>query len=956
MPQTTKSVDTISRLVEDMQSRLPSEPPRSLCELRLSKSEYDNLCLWAKERLTRSMIRLSGWRAGAIILILITEVARREAIGHRLWPIVAEKFSDDVRRLLFPNNHPSADLKQWIQQAVRHLNLRHVFDDDEKQGWYITTHLQFGIAAHGFRARLPEWLCGQYTPDSVRRLLIGDLASESFQDLWQALRFYRRDWIAEEELRLIIEKSPWVLAEWQDDLVRLAREKLHLIDFEEGSESDELPTPDLVQDVEVEWEYDVGPKFKCKLADLEQLELIAPHYHLMVDETALLSLFRQHDGTYRADSNQVEFSASVPLVYLNLIDPVGEVHHSQLVHLWDSSADVNVFNLSSGKKVDSECDQMSESRSYFFILQPDLRLEPSSDTWVRLTGSSPRIAVLLDKNWDSSSTRVVMSDGTVLWSPQVRTAPLRQAEPQQLQHVSVQPVNHTDTISIGDSVTTVIKGVPEGFHVAYVRYCGRPLTFDPHTNELSKLIIAPEDANAGLVFSIGVCRLGVRNGEITHLRRSLDAVVVGTARVSEAGWEAIQSRSVITSRECRESSFRVYLPNKSDITKVALMEGPRLLKWLGQRAAPLGRVHGIGAPLVVRSQPYNCDSELLTIARGCTNGGIIKGVEFEHDGAESLQIQLTRPLELSTEHCVIAWPCGDHNEPLMIDPQNITSSDSRRTWSVVSSPCGVGKKSIVAISFKGRWLGSATADDPLNLLHSLADFSQNKHLVASLVRWFRLPILLSDQGRDVPTFANFAHKCPDAVLTAWISAEGLPHSLKHDEGFDRHQVESVQLRDLYLGWIPDSNQVSQIIEALGTNEQDPLGDVVIKLLLELPLVTGHIMKHWLADVGPPQNMPLKFYLDKVLRPQFGQKLNKSGKSNRMQDSDPLSRAASNMNVGPNASADEFFVKNAIADPAISTLSGHTLTGIEKSNLAVAMQLAPFRQYLASRVLDEIEKG
>lgn len=955
MPHKAKIVDTIASLVEHIQARLPSEVPRSLCELRLSESDYENLCLWAKEQLTRGMIRPSGWKAGAIIFNLISEVARREAVGHRLWPIVADKFSDDARRFLFPNNHPSADLKRWIQQAARHLDLRHVFDEDEAQGWYITTHLQFGFAAHGFRTRLPEWLCGQNTPDSVRRLLIGNLASESFRDLWQALRFYRRDWIAEEELRSIIEKSPWVLPEWQDDLVRLSREKLHLIDFEEGSESDELPTPDLVQNMQIEWRFGKDPKYKCSLADLKPLELIASHYHLVVDETVLLSLFRQHDGSYRADPTEIEFPASAPQVPLKLVDPEGEVHHSQLVHLWDSSADVNVFDLSSGEKVDTESGQMSASKRYLLILQPDLRLEPSSDTWVRLTGASPRIAVLLEKNWDHSSTQVVMSDGTVLWSPRLRSAPLRRPEPQQLQHVSVQPVNRAETVSIGDTVSTIIRGIPDGYEVGYVRYCGRPLTFDPETHKLSRLTIAPEDANSGLVFSIGIRHLGEDSAEITHLRRTLDAGVVGTARASATGWEPIQSRSVITSRECRENSFRVHLPNESDGTKVALMEGPRLLKWLGQRAAPLGRVHGMGAPLVVRSQPYNCDSELLTIARGCTNGGIIKDVEFEHDGAETVQIHLTRPLEVSADHCVIAWPCGDANEPLMIDSHNITSSDNRRTWSVLSSPCGVGEKSIVAISFKGRWLGSATAGDTLNLLHSLTDFTQNKHLVASLVRWFRLPVLLSDRGRDFPAFAEFAHSCPDAVLAAWIGAEGLPHSLKHDEGFDRRQVESVQLRDLYLGWIPDSHQVSQIVDVLGTNEQDPLGDAVIKLLLELPLVTGHIMKHWLADVGTPQNVPLNLYLN-ILRTQFGQKLIKNGRASGGQDVDPLVRAASNMNVGPKASADEFFVKNAIADPAVATLTGHTLTGIEKNNLAVAMQLAPFRQYLASRVLDEIERG
>ncbi len=950
----TSAVEKLSKLVDEMQAELPREGPRSLCELRLGQSDYDTLCLWAKEHLTRRTICRSGWKAGAIVFKLIAEVARREAIGHRLWPIVAEKFSDDVRRFLFPNNHPSADLKCWIQQAAQNLDLRNVFDDDEAQSWYITTHLQFGFAAHGLRMRLPEWLCGQNTPDAVRRLLFGDLASESFRDLWQALRFYRRDWIAEEELRSIIQKSPWVLPEWENDLVRLSREKLHLVDFEEGSESDEIPAPDLVEGVRFGWLFGADPTFKCALAELKPLELIASHYHLVVGDDIELSLFRQHDGTYRADAEEIVFAVSAPQAVVKLVDPEGEVHHSQLVQFWDSSADVNVFDLSSGAAVDPVSGQMSSSRSYVLILQPDLCVDPGSHTWSRISGASPRLVVLLESPWDPSSTHVSMPDGTVLWSPHQRTAPLRRSEPQELQHVCIQPVSRADSISIGESVATIIRGLPDNVDVVYVRYCGRPLTFDVATRALSKIVITPEDAHAGLVFNIGVRQEGGQNGAIIHLRRPLDASVVGTARAGATGWESVESRSVITSRECRENSFRVYLPGESGGAKAALMEGPRLLKWLGQRAAPLGRVHGMGAPLVVRSQPYNCDSELLTIARGCTNSGIIKGIDHEHDGADSVQIHLSRPLELAADHFVIAWPCGDDNEPLAFDAHNITVSDDRRTWLVASPPCSVDKKSTFAISFKGRWLGSATTGRTLDLLYSLGDLAQDKHLVASIVRWFRLPVLLCDYRRDVPAFSEFAHRYPDAVLAAWVRPEGLPHSLKHDEGFDRRQIELVQLRDLYLGWAPNIEQVQEIVNALAQNEQDPLGDVVIKLLLELPLVTGHIMKQWLADVGPPQNAPLRFYLN-ALRMHFGQKLSQNRRPGDP-EADPLLRAAKNMNVGPKASADEFFVKNAIADPAIATLAGHTLTMIEKTNLAVAMQLAPFRQYLAARVMEEIEKG
>jgi len=325
MPAKSKvsGVERLSSLVQQIDDAMPSEGPRSLCELRVSERDYEVLCQWAQEHLTRRMIRLSGWKAGAIIFNLVAEAARREAVGHRLWPIIADKFSDDARRFLFPNDHPSGELKALIQQAARNLDLRHVFDDDEAQSWYITTHLQFGFCYHGFQTHLPEWLCGQNPPDSVRRLLSGSLSSESFRDLWQALRFYRRDWITEEHLRGIIRESPWVLPAWEDDLVRQSREKLHLLDFEEGSESGDVPTPNLVEAVQCKWLYGEEPAFKCELADLKPLELIAPHYHLMVGDETKLSLFRQHDGVYRADvSEALSAGPTSSLVFVGYLNPI----------------------------------------------------------------------------------------------------------------------------------------------------------------------------------------------------------------------------------------------------------------------------------------------------------------------------------------------------------------------------------------------------------------------------------------------------------------------------------------------------------------------------------------------------------------------------------------------------------------------------------------------------------
>jgi hypothetical protein len=72
-------------------------------------------------------------------------------------------------------------------------------------------------------------------------------------------------------------------------------------------------------------------------------------------------------------------------------------------------------------------------------------------------------------------------------------------------------------------------------------------------------------------------------------------------------------------------------------------------------------------------------------------------------------------------------------------------------------------------------------------------------------------------------------------------------------------------------------------------------------------------------------------------------------------SDLLLRAAESMKAGPQATADEHFVQHAIINPAIQTLRGSALTAVERTNLAVALQVASFRQYLAMCVLNDVER-
>lgn len=945
--------DVLTGLVEQIDRRLPDRSVRSLCELKLDTNDYEKLCRWVKEKLTRTTVRLSQWKAGAIIFNVITEVARREAIGHSLWPIVAEMFSDEMRAYLFPNNHPSQELKSMIQRAARELRLRHVFDDEENQSWYITTHLQFGFTQTNFKNNLPEWLCGQNLPDAVQRLLTGELASDSFRDLWQAFRYYRRDWITEEQLRSVLDGSPWILPDWKDDLVRLSREKLHLVDLDECDIDTELQSHRLVGPPCCKWRYGSEPIFTCDLEDFQAFNLTAPHYHVFVGDALSATLFRQEDGKYVSDQVQLTLPAHLPQVDVKLIDNDGQIYISQLVELWDSTVEVCVFEMPSGTPLDIG-DLMSATKSYVLFISPDLEVAPEPETWMRLKGRPGRLVVMLRAPWDTADTNIVTSDRAILWTPPAARRASPSQPPAALSQVWVQLLKR-EPARVGSTVRPVVRGLPEGAELAYVRLNGRAVTFDNANLSLSAVVVSPEDAHTGLNFEIGVrCPTGEgANGQTIRVRCCVDIDITGAAYLDGNGWATLNSDRVISSRECRDRSFRIYLPREFRGQKVALMEGPRLLRWLGNRAAPFGRTYGMGAPLVVRNQPYNSSSALLTIAKAIAEGGVVESVIVNAAESGTFHLALSRPISLSPDHSVIVWPCGDSREAALIDYHSIEVQEQGRKWSVTFPAHRINEHSVFAIAFKGRWLGSASVDDGLSLFEQLSDLNENRLLVASLVRWLRLPVLLRNRLTDAPAFTGFAHSHPEAVMAGWLRSEGLPHALMHDDAFDRRQLEATQLRELYLDWSPTSEQAQNIVASLSRHVDDPLGEVVLLLLTELPLVTGHIILQWLMARGTPQNYPVPFYIN-VLRHQVASKY-LNGLTPSRQMGELLMKAAESMKAGPQATAEEHFVQHAIVGPAIRTLRGGYLTPVEQCNLAVAVHVASFRQYLAICVLNEVER-
>ena len=109
------------------------------------------------------------------------------------------------------------------------FHLRHVFDEshEEAQRWYLTIQLHYGWSRPHFKQHLPDWLDGHPLPETIRRLLdpTGRYRSRSFQRVFRDLQYFRRDKLAEPDLRRTLATNSWVLSDWTEDLISLARKK-----------------------------------------------------------------------------------------------------------------------------------------------------------------------------------------------------------------------------------------------------------------------------------------------------------------------------------------------------------------------------------------------------------------------------------------------------------------------------------------------------------------------------------------------------------------------------------------------------------------------------------------------------------------------------------------------------------------------------------------------------------
>jgi hypothetical protein len=445
-----------------------------------------------------------------------------------VWAAVQERFQPHTRRLLFVQGQPTERLKDALEAACRALRLRHVFGMEGTQSYYVSIYLQFGFTRRGM-VRLPFWLAGQGQSEAILSLLDPATGSPSFQNLWRALRDYRRKNIVEERLRRVIAESPWVLPDWADELVHHARQKLDLgtVDAAQAATDTGSIIPFLDQPRLV-WDPPHEPHFVSRLVNLAALDLSAERYDVLVGTKPVGSLLRQPDETYDVPEHVVLPSTSAQHS-ASLLDESGQTLTTGELTLWEPLEDVTVYELPSGRRLDAWRDSLAPHKSYVLMTAADLKVRPTPSQWC-LTRDGTRRFVSLPSGW-SAELQVVL-DGEVLWTPYIGPG-RRAATPEPVWARSVRVYCGAEpTVKLGDRVEPVVAGLGENTVLTFVRLGTRALEFvqDGSSARVDGLEVTPDIVAPRLAFT-----LGLRHGaESARVERAPEVDIVGTARLGTA--------------------------------------------------------------------------------------------------------------------------------------------------------------------------------------------------------------------------------------------------------------------------------------------------------------------------------------------------------------------------------------------------------------------------------------
>lgn len=470
----------------------------------------------------------------------------------------------------------------------------------------------------------------------------------------------------------------------------------------------------------------------------------------------------------------------------------------------------------------------------------------------------------------------------------------------------------------------------------YLAEPGRKIVF--HT--ASSRVAATMVANDGLVAAS--CELILVPGE--DLASNAPA-----ARLAANDWQVLVGDEVLTVHQAKTSLFRIKPLQRRDSRgewlQWVVMEGEELVKRLNGGVEPLDPLQGLGAPLTVRSGPFNNPEDEFQFAASVIDRGIIEAAvcevlpsitgrlntgRLQNRTARVLRLKVQPQIELGEKQFVVWW--NENGEVGKLLPNYCEDAEDGYWW-VCKLPETVGRFIAVAIAQDGIRLGTWWEDGWAEMLPPVAE--REPLLTAALLRWFRLPVLSREA---TPILRDLSRQYAAASLVAWLKGVGLPEWLRNDT--PDKWISAVRM--MFRMWWPEADTARQVLLALADARitdrlNDELLDVARALCQVDPLLlaaTLKAVKDRIVICSPSE-----------IRLRLAESETKSAYEARKQEL--ITSCAAAFDV------DRDSLQTDLLDCAARWLGGYELRRHEASNLALALQNKDSRLLVALHLLERI---
>lgn len=454
--------------------------PRSVAEIAVSSEEIDFLIRWVSDLYGKHKNwcdrdwpedRGNGiWASdremfGAIFLILAAEKCREDSGEDSVWPSVAAAFSGDkvsFSYLFGGGRQPSETCKAAVSAAVRRLGLRNLIDRYGTQKYFDTVKLQFGFTRKGALAQLPDWLMDIGIPMAIR-ILCGDeqeyvdLRSESFSQMWKALRDFNRGRSSETYTRAILLDSPWVKSYWVDQVLEAAAyTSTRVISIAAGQDLRSMDGQTICQPI-LKWDAGSKPRIQLRLDEEHIRDLVVgseiSSIDFVVDNVRVGRWLAQEDGCWsgpRIVPCEPGTSNSRPNLRPKVLSVTSDGIQVAEIDLSSVGLDepLLLFELRGGTSIDPSS-ALDANRDYALVCDSDLKAIGVNQPLSLSSRNVYRVPVPVPEQLQ------VHCDGAVFWEPRIRS---------RIVHPMPRPVLRTfnqSPVDIGSRAELLVNGVPD---------------------------------------------------------------------------------------------------------------------------------------------------------------------------------------------------------------------------------------------------------------------------------------------------------------------------------------------------------------------------------------------------------------------------------------------------------------------------------------------------------------